>query len=198
MPPPSNTSVPPPLTNPRDNFRRIERLRNEVRGIKAIQGKHERDVLTLKGALEHLDKRFTAQQSMRSDDNVDGRLALLGARIARLETQTGVVPSDVMLGKLATLEERLSQLEARLAEAPAAAARATEVSEAGAPAITDIRGIGPKYAKALAKLGVRTPADVARWTPEDVEKAASALGIPATRIQKAGWIEQAQELEKKA
>ena len=60
------------------------------------------------------------------------------------------------------------------------------------------RACSPKCAKALAKLGVRTPADVARWTPEDVEKAASALGIPATRIQKAGWIEQAQELEKKA
>lgn len=206
--PPASSSAPPPLTNPRDNFRRIERLRNELRGVRAIQGKHERDVMALKASLEHLEKRLAAERSLRTDDNVDGRLALLGARVARLETQTGVVPSDVLLGKLATLEERLGVLESRLetlasklegalaADAPRSgdAAPTAAAPAAGGDDLTLLRGVGPKYQKALARAGVRTFAAVAAWTGEDIDRYAALLGTTSARIRKADWVGQARKL----
>lgn len=200
--PPASSSAPPPLTNPRDNFRRIERLRNELRGVRAIQGKHERDVMALKASLEHLEKRLAAERSLRTDDNVDGRLALLGARVARLETQTGVVPSDVLLGKLATLEERLGAMEAKLEALAAKAASAAQPIAAASPApaalaaddLTLLRGVGPKYQKALARAGVRTFAAVAAWTDADIERFAALLGTTPARVKKADWVGQAQKL----
>ncbi|MCA9603054.1 MAG: hypothetical protein R3A78_15000 [Polyangiales bacterium] len=178
--------VAPPLTNPRDNFRRIERLRNEVRGIKAIQAKHERDILAFRTALESLERRVAALDVRTKREDVEERLALLGARVFHLESRAGVVTSDVLLARLSTLEEKLGRIEA------VAQAVGTPKDD-----FTRIRGIGPKYARTLTELGVGSFADIAAWTDTDIDAFGKALGVPASRIRKSGWVASAKRLADK-
>ena len=57
-----------------------------------------------------------------------------------------------------------------------------------------IRGIGPKFETRLHELGVRTFAQIASWTPQDVARVAEQLKIHARRIDNAGWVQSAREL----
>ncbi len=69
--------------------------------------------------------------------------------------------------------------------APAAAARQDDLKT--------ISGIGPKLEKILNGLGITTYRQVAELTDEQIAKLDSELGI-AGRIQRDGWIDQAQRL----
>ncbi|MCB9592725.1 MAG: DUF4332 domain-containing protein [Sandaracinaceae bacterium] len=60
--------------------------------------------------------------------------------------------------------------------------------------LTRIKGIGPKYARLLAQIGVTTIAQVAAWSDADLEVAAIELSINPARIRKAGWIDNAKAL----
>lgn len=85
-------------------------------------------------------------------------------------------------------EERKDALapQRKMAEtAPAAAARQDDLKA--------ISGIGPKLEKILNGLGITTYRQIAELTDEHVAKLDSELGI-AGRIQRDGWIDQAQRL----
>lgn len=69
--------------------------------------------------------------------------------------------------------------------APAAAVRQDDLKA--------ISGIGPKLEKILNGLGITTYRQVAELTDEQIAKLDSELGI-AGRIQRDGWIDQAQRL----
>jgi predicted flap endonuclease-1-like 5' DNA nuclease len=56
-----------------------------------------------------------------------------------------------------------------------------------------VRGIGIVIEAKLNTMGIRTYADIARWTPGDAERFAEALDIPG-RIERENWIGQAQVL----
>jgi predicted flap endonuclease-1-like 5' DNA nuclease len=56
-----------------------------------------------------------------------------------------------------------------------------------------IRGVGIAIETKLNAMGVRTYADIARWTPGDADRFAGALDIPG-RIERENWIGQAQVL----
>lgn len=76
--------------------------------------------------------------------------------------------------------------QSKMAEtAPAAAARQDDLKA--------IPGIGPKLEKILNGLGITTYRQVAELTDEQIAKLDSELGI-AGRIQRDGWIDQAQRL----
>ena len=88
-------------------------------------------------------------------------------------------------------------LRKKLVEQERALATLRESMVPGAPAgddLTRIKGIGPKYARLLADMGVTSFAQMAAWTGEDLERAAAHLGIPASRIEKAGWVAAAAKL----
>jgi predicted flap endonuclease-1-like 5' DNA nuclease len=57
-----------------------------------------------------------------------------------------------------------------------------------------IRGIGPGFERKLHAAGVKTFAQVAAWTPGDIERMALELSIVPQRILRDGWVERAREL----
>ncbi len=80
------------------------------------------------------------------------------------------------------------------AEAPKAAAPAASAAHAvKADDISLIGGIGPKILKALNDLGVTNLAQIAAWTPEDVERIETDIKQKG-RVAREEWIEQAKEL----
>ncbi len=64
---------------------------------------------------------------------------------------------------------------------------------AGADDISLIAGIGPKIQKALTEAGITSFAQIASWTPEDVEKIEAEIKQKG-RVAREEWIEQAKEL----
>ena len=59
--------------------------------------------------------------------------------------------------------------------------------------ISLIGGIGPKIHKALTDMGITTFAQIAAWTPEDVERIEGEIKQKG-RVAREDWIEQAKEL----
>lgn len=66
-------------------------------------------------------------------------------------------------------------------------------SSAGeADELTQIKGLGPKAARGLAAIGVTRFAQIAEWTPTDIEANSTTLGDGfAERIERDRWVEQA-------
>jgi large subunit ribosomal protein L21 len=63
----------------------------------------------------------------------------------------------------------------------------------GADDISLIAGIGPKILKGLADFGITTYAQIAAWSPDDIERIETALKQKG-RVAREEWIEQAREL----
>ncbi len=77
--------------------------------------------------------------------------------------------------------------------APAAVAAPVAAAPSGGDDISLIGGIGPKINKALTDMGVTTFAQIAAWTPADVERIEADLKQKG-RVAREDWIEQAKEL----
>ena len=83
-----------------------------------------------------------------------------------------------------------------------APAPAPEPEPAPAPAprpgagddLTRIKGLGPKIAALLGGFGITTFAQIAAWTPEEVERIDAKLGRFSGRITRDQWVEQARLL----
>ncbi len=54
--------------------------------------------------------------------------------------------------------------------------------------LVSLRGVGPVFAQQLQQAGIRTYADLARLTPEEV---AERCGLPLWRIRRDDWVGQA-------
>lgn len=76
---------------------------------------------------------------------------------------------------------------------PASAAAAPAAAAAGADDLKKLSGVGPALEKKLHAAGVTTFAQVAAWTEADVAAIDEQLSFKG-RIEREGWIAQAQEL----
>ena len=78
----------------------------------------------------------------------------------------------------------------------AGAAREVEAAQAaaGADNLTRIKGVGPKLAALLAKLGVTRFAQIAAWSEADIDRIDAQLGAFAGRIRRDNWVEQCRLL----
>ena len=83
--------------------------------------------------------------------------------------------------------------KAEVTPAPVAVAAPVAASAAIPDDISLIGGIGPKIHKALTDLGVSTYAQIAAWTPADVERIEGEIKQKG-RVAREEWIEQAKEL----
>lgn len=57
-----------------------------------------------------------------------------------------------------------------------------------------LKGVGPKMAKNLRKLGVTSLSEIAEWTDEDLSRIAPKIRWTVARIKKSGWVETARRL----
>ena len=81
--------------------------------------------------------------------------------------------------------------KAAKAEPPAAEAPATE----GADDLKKLSGVGPALEKKLLAAGITTFAQIAAWTEADIADFDEKLSFKG-RIEREGWVEQAQALVK--
>jgi large subunit ribosomal protein L21 len=100
---------------------------------------------------------------------------------------TSVIITEILTGGAKPTGKKA---EVKVAAAPVAAAAA---ASGGADDISLIGGIGPKIHKALTDMGITTFAQVAAWTPADVERIEGEIKQKG-RVAREEWIEQAKEL----
>lgn len=79
------------------------------------------------------------------------------------------------------------------AAAPKAAAKVADTS--GADDLKQLSGVGPTLEKKLHAAGVTTFAQIAAWTPAEIEEFGEKLSFKG-RIEREGWVEQAQAIVK--
>jgi predicted flap endonuclease-1-like 5' DNA nuclease len=63
--------------------------------------------------------------------------------------------------------------------------------------LKQIKGIGPAFERELKRLGVSSFAQIAAWTPEEVESIAKKIKAKPERIRRDDWIGRAKELAAK-
>jgi large subunit ribosomal protein L21 len=107
---------------------------------------------------------------------------------------TSVTITEILTGGAKPAAKAKAPKPAAVADTAAAAPKAA-ASKAAAKAddISLIGGIGPKILKALNDMGITTLAQVAAWTPADVERIEADLKQKG-RVAREEWIEQAKEL----
>ncbi len=80
-------------------------------------------------------------------------------------------------------------------EVPASPAPAAPVPPPGSgDDLTRIKGLGPKLAALLGEFGIVSYAQIAAWTPAEIERIDAKLGRFSGRIVRDRWVEQAQLL----
>ena len=101
---------------------------------------------------------------------------------------TSVTITEILLGGAKPAAKAKAAKPAAIADAaPKAAATASGDD------ISLIGGIGPKILKALTEMGITTFAQIAAWTPADVERIEADIKQKG-RVAREEWIEQAKEL----
>lgn len=80
------------------------------------------------------------------------------------------------------------------APAPPPAPAPAPAAVGGADDLTRIKGLGPKLAALLGEFGITGFAQIAAWTPEEIERIDAKLGRFSGRIVRDQWVEQAKLL----
>ncbi|MDP2258494.1 MAG: hypothetical protein Q8J89_02080 [Caulobacter sp.] len=123
--------------------------------------------------------------------------AVEDAVMLAVETTDAVVEvaADMIEATVETVEDAVEVVEAvaePLIEAAQEGAEAViEAAEVVADDLTKLTGIGPKLAGLLAERGVTRFADIAAWTPADVETFDKDMKLMG-RIDREAWIAQAR------
>jgi predicted flap endonuclease-1-like 5' DNA nuclease len=209
------TSVPPGPLPPASAEEKVARLGTQLSAAREMLDRHESDVKALRSRLELADARLGELEEEHRDRNALGALVeAIATRVKDLET----VAERVRVGdqklreildqnekgaeerrtRIATIESTISDMAARLKSIETLLAAAPKGgAAAGAIAADDlrrIRGIGPKFERALHDLGVRTYAQIAEWTDADITRISNELGTRVDRIHREGWVAAAQKL----
>ncbi|MGB5640698.1 MAG: hypothetical protein WBM63_16420 [Sedimenticolaceae bacterium] len=143
-----------------------------------------------------LDALATAKSSC------DSERRLLSDELAGLRARQDAAIEVANSEALEALQAELDQCRALLAAASAAQPAAEEGTQVQGVQDSDdleaddlqvIKGIGPKIAAKLERLGIRRFEQIAGWTPEDIERVNEKLRFKG-RIEREKWIPQARAL----
>jgi predicted flap endonuclease-1-like 5' DNA nuclease len=135
-------------------------------------------------------------------DNLRAELGRAKARIEELELAAQAPPVAVAPPAPAAEAPKDSVLEFELrvrieeleAELEAERSKPGSRKKPAPTGLTSIKGIGPKFEKALRGAGISNLSQIAAWTDADVSRVAKLLGIKAQRIQKEDWVGTAKAL----
>jgi predicted flap endonuclease-1-like 5' DNA nuclease len=186
------------------SVREIE-LRQRTAELERQLGELERQLAEAKP----LRSRLTEFEGVaRENTALKAKIAALKAQVTELEPaareaeslQWRVAELESDNGEKVALRKRLYELEPMVGENESLKRRLLELESHPAPQaeaeddLQQIRGIGPAYARSLKALGIRSFAQIAAWTDEDVNAMAQALKMRPERIRRDGWIDRAKEL----
>jgi predicted flap endonuclease-1-like 5' DNA nuclease len=133
---------------------------------------------TQQQGLEHQVQ--SAGDKQEEIDRLRKRLVEVRAAL-RIKTDEGVVPPRQ---KTRHVGSQLSLL----------AEQAKAVKDRPKDDLSKIHGIGPAFARTLNKMGLYSFGQIARWTPEDIDKVAKKLYTAPDRIKRDKWIAEAKKL----
>jgi predicted flap endonuclease-1-like 5' DNA nuclease len=219
---PLPTPVPshaPASTNPNAELEQTKRvLSSKLLELRKFQAERE----TLLARLAERDARIHELERASPDEaeRLRARVKDLEAQLERLRQdrdrarahagdlearldKTEQIDPDLphLMEELREAKARITELETAIAERDANIARLeqdlTDNLSWEPPPFDDLKripGIGPKYEQALHALGVRTFAQIAAWTEDDIETFAKKLKVHKTRMEKADWVGKAKEL----
>lgn len=103
-------------------------------------------------------------------------------------------PPVVASSQVTTAAPIGTEEEAAPAPAPAPSPAPTPTASGPADDLTRIKGLGPKLAALLGEFGITTFAQIAAWTPQEIERIDARLGRFSGRITRDQWVEQAKLL----
>ena len=150
-----------------DRAEQIDGLRHRIQELEAQQHGLEHQVQTVGEKQEEIDRL---------------RKRLVEVRAAlRIKTDEGGVPARQKTGPGG------SQLSLEMEQAKA-------VKDRPKDDLSKIHGIGPAFARTLNKMGLYSFDQIARWTPEDIDKVAKKLYTAPERIKRDKWIAEAKKL----
>lgn len=198
MPParqPLTSSIPPQATgDPRVNELKAQlvqarhELSNTQNELRAARG--ERD--NLRAELGRAKARIDELELAAREAAESAAPAPAPEAATKLEAPAATAPETVAPSVLEfELRSRIAELEAELDALREKNASRKKPAAAG---LTSIKGIGPKFEKALRAAGISSVEQVAAWTDSDITRVAKLLGIKAQRIQKENWVATARAL----
>ena len=176
-PPPVATPPQPPVSTatadrPSDPGASIARLRKELDDAKKAASAGDARIRDLEASAAKHDARIKEIQASSEE-----QIAARDARIRELEAA------------LSARDRRIGKLE------EASAAALAQQAELGDD-LKKIRGVGPAMERELRRLGITTFAQIAAWTPEDVDTIGKKIKAKPERIRRENWIESAATLAK--
>ena len=125
------------------------------------------------------DQMKTAGDKQEEIDRLRKRLVEVRAAL-RIKTDGGAVAPRQKV------RQNGSQLSLEMEQAKAAKDRPKDD-------LSKIHGIGPVFARTLNKMGLYSFGQIARWTPEDIDKVAKKLYTAPERIKRDKWIDEAKK-----
>lgn len=189
------------------------KLRDDIETAASIRGGLEAERQALLTEIDELKSELKDVDQATVDDGAVVRLEseleecreALAQRQAAVEAENAAVEAlaQDLLGATPARQdsEEIPSVSAAAAAAAAAAAgmRRSSAAPAGADDhraadnLRQIKGIGPKIAALLDDLGIRQFAQIAAWTPDEVESINGQLKFKG-RIEREQWIAQARAL----
>jgi predicted flap endonuclease-1-like 5' DNA nuclease len=157
----------------------------------------ELDEAARAAAAKEKELRATIEQRDARIRELDAAAAELAAQVKKVEASSSEQVSS-RDARIRDLEAALSARDERIAklEQDVQAAR-TQQTEPGDD-LKLIRGIGPAFERELRRLGVHSFAQIAAWTPEDVDSIGPKIKAKPERIRRENWVESAAELVKRS
>jgi predicted flap endonuclease-1-like 5' DNA nuclease len=167
---------------------------SELRRVVTERNALRTRLLRAENKARELTSAFRTEAQLRTDfvDTHAASSASLRARVAELEAElTGLPELDL---KLVELEAKLRERDEQIRELTEQVNRTDSKPPSERVGLRRIRGIGPAYERALLALGVTTVAQVARFTPDEIERIAPLIKARADRILRDDWVGQARLL----
>jgi NADH-quinone oxidoreductase subunit E len=163
----------------------LSNTQNELRAARGERDNLRAELGRAKARIDELElaARETAERAA-ADPTSDATRASESPTAKAPETTTPSVLEFELRSRVAELEAELEALR----DKPASR------KKAAAAGLTSIKGIGPKFEKALRAAGISSVEQVAAWTDADITRVAKLLGIKAQRIQKENWVATARAL----
>jgi NADH-quinone oxidoreductase subunit E len=129
------------------------------------------------------------------DGSRNGIAALPNLPSAAAQAEPDVALAPVAVATPPAAPATNTERDSKVTEADLSGEKPHTLAQAPAEAddLKRIKGVGPKNKDALNALGIYTFAQIAAWTPENIEWVEGYMSFPG-RVEREGWIEQALAL----
>jgi predicted flap endonuclease-1-like 5' DNA nuclease len=137
-------------------------------------------------SLQHRIQEFEAQQQdlvdqVKTAGEKQEEIARLRKRLVEVRAALRIKTDGGTVAPRQKTRQNGSQLSLEMEQAKVAKDKPKDD-------LSKIHGIGPVFARTLYKMGLHSYGQIARWTPEDINKVAKKLYTAPDRIKRDNWV----------